>query len=99
MNMKKANLPRTSTFYGNSYIPADLIVNICCANCNEECSIHDDDFLLFRKDTWDIPLCLECSEYAREDKNFVHDIFLEECVACGGEHIEGECEATNGKMD
>ena len=90
-------LPRSSTFYGVSYIPADLIESIRCVNCSEICEINE--FLLFRKDNWDIPFCLECSKEARKDSRWVYDIFLEECKDCGDCHAEGECEATNGKMD
>ena len=92
------NLPRTSTFYGESYIPADLIVAVGCVNCGEVCEINE--FLLFHVGKWDVPLCLECSKFEQEDPGWLgKDIFMEECNDCGEIHQEGECEATNGKMD
>ena len=92
------NLPRSSTFYGDSYIPADLINSIHCMNCNDVCEIGE--FLLFHVGKWDVPLCIECSKYEQEERGWLErDIFMEECGSCGEQHQSGDCEATNGKMD
>lgn len=95
----KGGLPRTSTFYGESYIPADYIETVHCVNCATPCSVSDREFLLFHFNKWDLPLCNECSKYAKEDPNWLSEIFFEECEACGEAHPIGDCEATNGRMD
>lgn len=72
-------LPRSSIFYGESYIPADFIKGIFCPNCGEPCEVVDDEFLLFHVGKWDIPLCLECSKYEQEDPGWLEkDIFKED---------------------
>ncbi len=42
-------------------IPTDLIASFWCTECNDECSIMEQNYATKRRDGFDYPFCNECN--------------------------------------